>query len=394
MPDAATRARPMRRRRPPIASGADQAGVRLYNERLLALAGAALRAAVQDRGRAHDRPFGPVDFGDHEPAAGRRAAEARGAVARPRRPTDRPVSLDPEGAFSLGLKIGRRSCDLVLVDFGGARAPARRIDLRLSDARNRARFRRRALPPLVSRADAGSRPRHRRARRRGAVPALELGGRDRRAAGRDGRLAHRSRSRGDRRALPLSASRSAMTRPRPARRSSSSARPGASATSCISSSARFVGGGLVLDGALYPGRTGNAAARRLDADRRAGPRRRLSQLIPAPRSTSSSGASSGRARPLLDLAHAGRLGRFRRRCRRLDRRGRARARLRLVSAISVIDVAAIVIDGAMPAPCARALRPRRGASSRSSTGAACPTCASSPARSAPTRAPSAGRRCR
>ena len=30
------------------------------------------------------------------------------------------MSLDPDGAFSLGLKIGRRSCDLVLVDFRGA----------------------------------------------------------------------------------------------------------------------------------------------------------------------------------------------------------------------------------------------------------------------------------
>lgn len=31
-----------------------------------------------------------------------------------------PYSLAPEGAFSLGLKIGRRSCDLVLADFTGA----------------------------------------------------------------------------------------------------------------------------------------------------------------------------------------------------------------------------------------------------------------------------------
>jgi predicted NBD/HSP70 family sugar kinase len=30
------------------------------------------------------------------------------------------MSIDPEGAYSLGLKIGRRSCDLVLVDFRGA----------------------------------------------------------------------------------------------------------------------------------------------------------------------------------------------------------------------------------------------------------------------------------
>ena len=34
------------------------------------------------------------------------------------------MSLDPDGAFSLGLKIGRRSCDLVLVDFRGPSAGA------------------------------------------------------------------------------------------------------------------------------------------------------------------------------------------------------------------------------------------------------------------------------
>ena len=30
-----------------------------------------------------------------------------------------PMSLNPEGAFFLGLKIGRRSADLVLIDFVG-----------------------------------------------------------------------------------------------------------------------------------------------------------------------------------------------------------------------------------------------------------------------------------
>jgi hypothetical protein len=31
-----------------------------------------------------------------------------------------PFALDPEGAFPLGLKIGRRSSDLALLDFTGA----------------------------------------------------------------------------------------------------------------------------------------------------------------------------------------------------------------------------------------------------------------------------------
>ena len=40
----------------------------------------------------------------------------RGRVGQP----TIPMSLDPEGAYSFGLKIGRRSADLVLIDFSGA----------------------------------------------------------------------------------------------------------------------------------------------------------------------------------------------------------------------------------------------------------------------------------
>ncbi len=46
-------------------------------------------------------------------------------AARPRRPADGAGFARPEGAFSIGLKIGRRSCDLVLIDFcGGVRRRA------------------------------------------------------------------------------------------------------------------------------------------------------------------------------------------------------------------------------------------------------------------------------
>lgn len=44
-----------------------------------------------------------------------RLAPIRGKVGQP----STPLSLDPEGAFSLGLKFGRRRCDLVVVDFLG-----------------------------------------------------------------------------------------------------------------------------------------------------------------------------------------------------------------------------------------------------------------------------------
>jgi predicted NBD/HSP70 family sugar kinase len=102
-----------------LSSGADQAGVRLYNERLLL---------------SLVRRFGPLSKIEVARMTGlsvqsssaimnrlksdgllKREAPLRGRVGQP----TVPVSLDPEGAFSLGLKIDRRSCELVLIDFCG-----------------------------------------------------------------------------------------------------------------------------------------------------------------------------------------------------------------------------------------------------------------------------------
>ena len=109
-----------------IASGADQAGVRVYNERLLL---------------SLVRRFGPLSKIEVAKLTGlsvqstsaimnrlqadgllKREAPLRGRVGQP----TVPMSLDPDGAYSLGLKIGRRSCDLVLIDFRGA--VRRRVD--------------------------------------------------------------------------------------------------------------------------------------------------------------------------------------------------------------------------------------------------------------------------
>src|SRR5271157_4689578 len=107
--------------------GANQAGVRVYNERLLL---------------SLVRHFGPLSKIEVARLTGlsvqstsaimnrlqadgllKREAPLRGRVGQP----TVPMSLDPDGAYSLGLKIGRRSCDLVLVDFRGAvRRRARR----------------------------------------------------------------------------------------------------------------------------------------------------------------------------------------------------------------------------------------------------------------------------
>jgi predicted NBD/HSP70 family sugar kinase len=102
------------------AGGANQAGVRLYNERLLL---------------SLVRRFGPLSKIEVARLTGlsvqstsaimnrlqadgllKREAPLRGRVGQP----TIPMSIDPEGAYSFGLKIGRRSCDLVLIDFRGA----------------------------------------------------------------------------------------------------------------------------------------------------------------------------------------------------------------------------------------------------------------------------------
>jgi predicted NBD/HSP70 family sugar kinase len=105
---------------PTNAGGANQAGVRLYNERLLL---------------SLVRRFGPLSKIEVARLTGlsvqstsaimnrlqaegllKREAPLRGRVGQP----TIPMSIDPDGAYSFGLKVGRRSSDLVLVDFRGA----------------------------------------------------------------------------------------------------------------------------------------------------------------------------------------------------------------------------------------------------------------------------------
>ena len=189
---------------PMNAGGANQAGVRLYNERLLL---------------SLVRRFGPLSKIEVARSTGlsvqatsaimnrlqaegllKREAPLRGRVGQP----TIPMSIDCEGAFSFGLKIGRRSCDLVLVDFGGAicqrtcRAYAFPTPMMILDfVREFAAVARRFAYGVAETED-------RRRWRRDPLPVVELGIRNRRARGRDECLAALRRGKRNRGRVPLS----------------------------------------------------------------------------------------------------------------------------------------------------------------------------------------------
>ena len=333
-----------------MASGADQTGVRLYNERLiLSLARRFGRLSKIEVARMTGLSVQSTSaIMNRLQADGllRREAPMRGRVGQP----TVPFSLDPEGAFSLGLKIGRRSCDLVLIDFCGVVRRRAQRDVRLSDARPRPGFRKGRTPAIRSRPDAGAAATHRRSRRRFAVSTMELVGRNRRAARRDGGMAFVFDSGGrsvDSAAFPL---RSAMTRPRPARPNSSSARPGGSAISCIFFSARSSAADSSWTALSTPAEP--ATPRRWDRCR--SPLASAATARPAIdraalRSTNSSDFSKRRGRdPSSMWRTPERWDDFGPHLERWIEEAAFALAQASIAAISVIDVAAIVIDGAMP----------------------------------------------
>ncbi|MFI5010790.1 MAG: ROK family protein [Hyphomicrobiales bacterium] len=108
--------------------GTNQNGVRLYNERLVL-------TLIRRLGRLPKAEIARLTSLSAQTVTGivnrleRDALLVRGDLQRGRvgQPSV-PFTLNPDGALSLGLKIGRRSCDLYLVDFAGA-VRARRTHL-------------------------------------------------------------------------------------------------------------------------------------------------------------------------------------------------------------------------------------------------------------------------
>ena len=100
--------------------GSSQGGLRQYNERVVlqairnhgALPGAALARLTQ----LTPQTISLITKRLIEDGLLLRGALLRGKVGQP----SVPLALNPDGAFSIGIKLGRRSLDMLLVDFTGA----------------------------------------------------------------------------------------------------------------------------------------------------------------------------------------------------------------------------------------------------------------------------------
>ena len=100
--------------------GGDSTGLRAYNERLtitaIRQAGALSKAEIaRTTGLSGQAATVIVNSLLDEGLLVKRE-KVRGRVGKP----FTPIALNPEGAYSIGVKIGRRSLDVLLVDFGGA----------------------------------------------------------------------------------------------------------------------------------------------------------------------------------------------------------------------------------------------------------------------------------
>lgn len=103
----------------PLGRGTSQNGVRLYNERLaLSLIrrhGALPKAEIARLTGLSAQTVSVIVRQLEKDELLRKEKPQRGKVGQPLV----PFSLNPEGAFAIGLKVGRRSGDLVLLDFTG-----------------------------------------------------------------------------------------------------------------------------------------------------------------------------------------------------------------------------------------------------------------------------------
>lgn len=138
--------------------GSNQVGMRQYNERVvlqaLRLHGDQPKAELARLTGLTAQTMGLITTRLEEDGLLLRRERVRGKIGQP----SVPLALNPRGAFSIGIKIGRRSTDWLLADFNGAVQKRLSVAYRFPDAADllpaidaNLRALRRALGPLASR---------------------------------------------------------------------------------------------------------------------------------------------------------------------------------------------------------------------------------------------------
>jgi len=99
--------------------GSNQVGMRQYNERVvlqaIRLHGALPKADLARITRLSAQTASAIVDGLLEDGLVLKKARLRGRIGQP----SVPIALDPDGAFTIGIKVGRRSLDVLAVDFAG-----------------------------------------------------------------------------------------------------------------------------------------------------------------------------------------------------------------------------------------------------------------------------------
>jgi predicted NBD/HSP70 family sugar kinase len=115
--------------------GSNHVGMRQFNERVvlqaIRLNGSCPKAELARLTGLTAQTIGLITSRLEEDGLLIRHEPVRGRIGQP----SVPMALNPDGAFSLGIKIGRRSADLLLVDFTGAVRLRESIPYTFPDAR-------------------------------------------------------------------------------------------------------------------------------------------------------------------------------------------------------------------------------------------------------------------
>jgi predicted NBD/HSP70 family sugar kinase len=146
-------------RNPALSRGTTQSGVRLYNERLvlslIRLHGSLPKAEMARLTGLSAQTVSVIVRQLEADGLLKRLAPQRGKVGQPLV----PFELSPDGAFAIGLKVGRRSGDLMLLDLTGKVRRTIHRPYRFPSPQELLGFVRTGVEELISDLDAGQRKR-------------------------------------------------------------------------------------------------------------------------------------------------------------------------------------------------------------------------------------------